>query len=84
MPAILVPLPTAAEDHQTMNARALSDNGAAMLVPDAETIERLGPAIVDLVRDADAREHLVAHIAGMGRPDAAAAIAAEVVRTARP
>jgi hypothetical protein len=31
-PAILVPLPTAAEDHQTHNARALTDRGAAVLV----------------------------------------------------
>lgn len=41
LPSILVPLPTAAEDHQTSNARALSDRGAAILVKDAEANEKL-------------------------------------------
>src|SRR5829696_6219571 len=36
IPAILVPLPTAAADHQTANARALADAGAAVLVPQRE------------------------------------------------
>jgi UDP-N-acetylglucosamine--N-acetylmuramyl-(pentapeptide) pyrophosphoryl-undecaprenol N-acetylglucosamine transferase len=45
-PAILVPLPTAAEDHQTHNARALTDRGAAVLVRDDETVEELGREIV--------------------------------------
>jgi UDP-N-acetylglucosamine--N-acetylmuramyl-(pentapeptide) pyrophosphoryl-undecaprenol N-acetylglucosamine transferase len=33
LPSILVPLPTAADDHQTVNARHLSDRGAALLLP---------------------------------------------------
>lgn len=82
-PAILVPLPTAAEDHQTKNARALSDNGAALLVADAEAVDRLGTTIAELLRDEHRRQQLVQNIAGMGRRDAAAAIAAEVIRIAR-
>ncbi|MCB9171197.1 MAG: undecaprenyldiphospho-muramoylpentapeptide beta-N-acetylglucosaminyltransferase [Flavobacteriales bacterium] len=82
-PAILVPLPTAAEDHQTKNARALSDNGAAVLVTDAEAVERLGAVLIDLVRDRERREGLVDRIASMGRQNAAAAIAAEVIRIAQ-
>jgi UDP-N-acetylglucosamine:LPS N-acetylglucosamine transferase len=44
-PAILVPLPTAAEDHQTHNARALTDRGAAVLLRDADTVEQLGSLV---------------------------------------
>jgi len=83
LPAILVPLPTAAEDHQTMNARALTDRGAAVLVKDTETTEKLGPGILRLLADADALAKLHTAIAGLGQQNAAEAIAAEVVRLAR-
>lgn len=82
-PAILVPLPTAAEDHQTHNARALTDRGAAILLKDDEAIEKLGATVVDLIRDASALERLRTAIAGMGTHNAAEAIAAEVIRLAR-
>ncbi|MBS1580577.1 MAG: undecaprenyldiphospho-muramoylpentapeptide beta-N-acetylglucosaminyltransferase [Bacteroidetes bacterium] len=83
LPAILVPLPTAAEDHQTKNARALTDRGAAVLVPDDRTVDELGPAIARLIADPDERMRLRAAVAGMGMSNAAEAIAAEVVRLAR-
>lgn len=82
-PAILVPLPTAAEDHQTHNARALTDRGAAILLKDDEAIARLGSTVIDLMRDKDALERLRLAIAGMGTHNAAEAIAAEVIRLAR-
>ncbi|MBL7963090.1 MAG: undecaprenyldiphospho-muramoylpentapeptide beta-N-acetylglucosaminyltransferase [Flavobacteriales bacterium] len=83
LPSILVPLPTAAEDHQTRNARALTDRGAAVLVPDATTTTDLGPAILHLLDDADQRERLRSAIGAMGAENAAAAIASEVIRLAR-
>ncbi len=82
-PAILVPLPTAAEDHQTHNARALTDRGAAVLLRDADTIEQLGPTVSSLINDGAAMERLRTAIAGMGTQNAAEAIAAEVIRLAR-
>lgn len=82
-PAILVPLPTAAEDHQTMNARALTDRGAALLVRDDRAEAELGDAIVHLTANAIERERLRSAIAGMGTHNAADAIAAEVIRLAR-
>jgi UDP-N-acetylglucosamine--N-acetylmuramyl-(pentapeptide) pyrophosphoryl-undecaprenol N-acetylglucosamine transferase len=48
-PAILVPFPFAADDHQTRNAQALARGGAARLVPDAEfTGERLFATVQEL------------------------------------
>jgi UDP-N-acetylglucosamine--N-acetylmuramyl-(pentapeptide) pyrophosphoryl-undecaprenol N-acetylglucosamine transferase len=82
-PAILVPLPTAAEDHQTHNARALTDRGAAVLLRDADTMEKLGALVTGMIRDEEALSRLRLAIAGMGTPQAAEAIAAEVIRAAR-
>jgi UDP-N-acetylglucosamine--N-acetylmuramyl-(pentapeptide) pyrophosphoryl-undecaprenol N-acetylglucosamine transferase len=82
-PCILVPLPTAAEDHQTKNARALSDRGAAVLIHDERTETELGDAILSLIGNASARERLQQAIAAMGTHNAADAIAAEVIRLAR-
>lgn len=81
--AILVPLPTAAEDHQTHNARALTDVGAAVLLRDAEAPTELGPKVVELMRDTQALDRLRLAIAGLATHEAAQAIAAEVIRLAR-
>ncbi|MFI9050135.1 UDP-N-acetylglucosamine--N-acetylmuramyl-(pentapeptide) pyrophosphoryl-undecaprenol N-acetylglucosamine transferase [Streptomyces sp. NPDC053427] len=52
MPAVLVPYPHAPGDHQTHNARVLSDAGAALLLPDAETsAERLDALVTALLAD---------------------------------
>jgi UDP-N-acetylglucosamine--N-acetylmuramyl-(pentapeptide) pyrophosphoryl-undecaprenol N-acetylglucosamine transferase len=83
LPAILVPLPTAAEDHQTRNARALTDRGAAVLVRDDRAVEELGPTLLDLLNDRTRMDQLRTMIAGMGLHHAADAIAAEVIRAAR-
>ena len=83
LPAILVPLPTAAEDHQTMNARALTDRGAAVLVKDDDAVNMLGKEIVRLIEDEDALMKLRSTIAGLGQQNAAEAIAVEVIRLAR-
>ena len=82
-PCILIPLPTAAEDHQTHNARALTDRGAAVLLRDADAVEKLGPLVVELISDTDALDRLRKAIADMGTHNAAEAIAAEVIRLAR-
>ena len=51
-PAILVPFPFAADDHQRHNAEALERAGAAIVVPEEGlTGERLGEAVVALARD---------------------------------
>ncbi|GAA4114759.1 undecaprenyldiphospho-muramoylpentapeptide beta-N-acetylglucosaminyltransferase [Streptomyces hundungensis] len=52
VPAVLVPYPHAPGDHQTHNARVLSDAGAGLLVPDAETTAfRLAGLVEPLLAD---------------------------------
>ncbi len=72
--AVLVPSPNVAEDHQTKNARALVDVDAAVLITDAEAVERLVPAVVDLLGHPDRLATMRINIAQMALPDAAAKI----------
>lgn len=82
LPSILVPLPTAAEDHQTSNARALADLGAAVLVKDADTVQQLGPEVLRLIAQPAERQRLQEAMGALGVGNAAEAIAAEVLRLA--
>ena len=76
--AILVPYPFAGE-HQRANAAYLADRGAAVHLPDAElTAERL-LAEARRLRDDAARERIATAARSLGRPNAAARIAAELL-----
>ena len=75
LPSVLVPLPTAAADHQTHNARVLAEAGASALLRQSElTPARLGDAVGALLRDRDRRDAMAARALARGRPDAAADI----------
>lgn len=77
LPSILVPLPGAPGDHQTLNARRLADAGAAVLVPDAELdVERLARELSVLVESPETRTRMSAAARTLGRPDAAEQVAA--------
>jgi UDP-N-acetylglucosamine--N-acetylmuramyl-(pentapeptide) pyrophosphoryl-undecaprenol N-acetylglucosamine transferase len=81
IPSILVPLPTAAADHQTHNARALDEYGAAVALPESEaSAERLWAELVTLVSDAPRREVMAARARARARPDAARTIAMDLLR----
>jgi UDP-N-acetylglucosamine--N-acetylmuramyl-(pentapeptide) pyrophosphoryl-undecaprenol N-acetylglucosamine transferase len=69
-PAILVPSPNVAEDHQTKNAMALVEKGAAILVTDHQAEEQLIDAIRALVTDMPRQEKLTSAIRLLGKPDA--------------
>ena len=72
IPSILVPLPTAAADHQTPNARVLSDVGGALLLPQAGlTADQLGRTIADLLGAPEKRAAMAAAARSRGHPDAA-------------
>ncbi|MEM9465855.1 MAG: undecaprenyldiphospho-muramoylpentapeptide beta-N-acetylglucosaminyltransferase [Actinomycetota bacterium] len=84
LPAVVVPLPWATGDHQTANARALVDAGAAVLVPDAELdADRLVAEVGRLLDDPDRRAEMAAAAGRFARPDAAAAVVELVLAHAR-
>lgn len=78
-PAVLVPLPTAAEDHQTKNAMALVENSAAILVKNNETIEKLGIEIVQLNKDKQQQQRLSENLGKFAITNAAERIVNEVI-----
>lgn len=69
-PAILVPSPNVAEDHQTHNAMALVKHEAAILVKDAEAKEQLLSRALDLLMNEDRMATLSTHIKSLGKPEA--------------
>jgi UDP-N-acetylglucosamine--N-acetylmuramyl-(pentapeptide) pyrophosphoryl-undecaprenol N-acetylglucosamine transferase len=73
--AILIPLPTATDDHQRKNAEALASAGAASLLPQAEmTGPALARRILELAADAAARARIARAARALARPDAARTI----------
>lgn len=81
-PCILVPSPNVAEDHQTKNALALSNKGAALLVRDKDAEMNLIPLAISTVADASKLADLTANIKKMALPDSANKIALEVLKLA--
>ncbi len=79
-PCILVPSPNVAEDHQTKNARALSDKGAAMLVPDSEARGHLVDDIVALAGDKERLAEMSANIKRLALPDSDEKIVDEILK----
>lgn len=57
-PAILVPFPQAAADHQTSNAQAMVAEGAALLIPQQYLGERLGASIIELLHQPDKLQYM--------------------------
>jgi UDP-N-acetylglucosamine--N-acetylmuramyl-(pentapeptide) pyrophosphoryl-undecaprenol N-acetylglucosamine transferase len=84
VPMILVPLPTAAANHQYHNAVALRDAGAAVMVEEKELGGgRLWREMMSLVEDAAKRAVLAAKAKERGQPDAADLIVRELARLVR-
>lgn len=69
-PTILLPLPSAAEDHQTKNAMALVEKNAAILVKDADAKEQLVKEVVALANDEELKIKLSNNIKAFGKPNA--------------
>lgn len=79
-PTIFVPYPYAAEDHQTVNAMSVVNEGGAFLVRDAEVKQRLLPAIIELVNDGDKMRHMKENIEKLGRYNVDELIATEILK----
>jgi UDP-N-acetylglucosamine--N-acetylmuramyl-(pentapeptide) pyrophosphoryl-undecaprenol N-acetylglucosamine transferase len=72
LPAVLVPYPYAADDHQRRNAEVLADAGAAVVILDRQLDgSRLATALRPLIDDADRRRTMAMKSRALGRPEAA-------------
>jgi UDP-N-acetylglucosamine--N-acetylmuramyl-(pentapeptide) pyrophosphoryl-undecaprenol N-acetylglucosamine transferase len=79
IPSILIPLPTAAADHQTANARSLAEAGAARWLRERDTTpERLSGELSAVLNDPAMLRALAAGAASRARPDASRVIAARI------
>jgi UDP-N-acetylglucosamine--N-acetylmuramyl-(pentapeptide) pyrophosphoryl-undecaprenol N-acetylglucosamine transferase len=84
-PAILVPLPTATDDHQRHNAMALQRVGAAEVIEQRDlTGERLAERIVALAGDREKRRLMSAAARRLAKPRAAEEIVDAVIRLLEP
>jgi UDP-N-acetylglucosamine--N-acetylmuramyl-(pentapeptide) pyrophosphoryl-undecaprenol N-acetylglucosamine transferase len=82
-PSLLVPLPTAADDHQRKNAEVLAKAGAARLLLQRDvTEESLAGALLEMLKDAELRRKMSAAAKGLAKPGALERIAAMVLRLA--
>jgi UDP-N-acetylglucosamine--N-acetylmuramyl-(pentapeptide) pyrophosphoryl-undecaprenol N-acetylglucosamine transferase len=82
-PSVLVPLPTAADDHQRRNAEVLAEAGAAeMLLQKDVTPVSLQRALVALLNDGPRRAVMAEHARSLAKPGALEKIAAMVLRLA--
>lgn len=77
--SILVPSPNVAEDHQTVNAKALVDRNASLMVLDSEAKDKLVPALYELVNNKEKVALLSENIKHFARKDAARDIAKHVL-----
>ncbi len=79
-PSILVPLPSAAADHQTNNARALAEAGAAILLPERDlTAYSFANQVDELIGDRTRLESIAARARARGNPNASRDIVSKIL-----
>ncbi|MBP6023614.1 undecaprenyldiphospho-muramoylpentapeptide beta-N-acetylglucosaminyltransferase [Ferruginibacter sp.] len=79
-PAVFVPFPFAAEDHQTVNAQNLVNKNAGIMIKDSDALDRLVPAIISLSRDVEKQNELKNNISKLGIINADEVIANEILK----
>jgi UDP-N-acetylglucosamine--N-acetylmuramyl-(pentapeptide) pyrophosphoryl-undecaprenol N-acetylglucosamine transferase len=83
-PAILIPLPTAADDHQTINAFAFQRAGAAIVLQQAEaSATRLGDVVDGILQDPGRHAAMAEAMGTLARPQATEEVVAELTTIAR-
>jgi UDP-N-acetylglucosamine--N-acetylmuramyl-(pentapeptide) pyrophosphoryl-undecaprenol N-acetylglucosamine transferase len=81
VPAILIPYPHAADDHQTHNARSVADHGAAIVMADKKlSSDTLYQTLMDLKSDPNRLNRMAQAMAQLAKPNAADQIAAYILQ----
>lgn len=78
--SILVPSANVAEDHQTINAEALVEREAALMIPDRQAQDRLVDSALELLENPEQRKVLSTNIGHLAKPEAAKDIANEIIK----
>lgn len=79
-PAIFIPLPSAAEDHQTKNAKTLVDGNAALMIKETDAIENLPKVLTSLIQTPELIKTIINNISSFSHPKAAENIANEALK----
>ncbi len=79
-PTVMVPSPNVAEEHQTINAKALVENNAARMVKDEDARTHLIEETISLIKDDDEKEKLATKMKSMAHKNATIDIANEVIK----
>lgn len=82
-PSVMVPLPTAAEDHQTKNIEAMVRKNAALMVRDTDASAQLVATALATLRDEQLLKSLASNAAAQALPNSAEKIAGEVITLAK-
>ena len=82
IPAILVPSPNVAENHQYYNAKSLSDNEAAILIEDKNLKKDLPKFVLETINSENKLSSLKKKALQMAKPDAAKVIAQNAIKFA--
>jgi UDP-N-acetylglucosamine--N-acetylmuramyl-(pentapeptide) pyrophosphoryl-undecaprenol N-acetylglucosamine transferase len=80
LPAVLVPLPTAADDHQTENARTLEEAGSAVILPEGSLSPESLWALVESIMDTEGRLSEMRENAGKIKIEDSALLIAEHIK----
>ncbi|MEX0779558.1 MAG: undecaprenyldiphospho-muramoylpentapeptide beta-N-acetylglucosaminyltransferase [Balneolales bacterium] len=81
-PSILIPSPTVAGDHQTKNAKSMSQNGASVLLKDKDAVELLYDAVKEVVTNEEKLKSMSEAALKLAKPDAANVIARQIIKIA--
>lgn len=79
-PVLFVPYPFAAEDHQTVNAKQLVEQDAALMIPDREAAEKLVRELIELSKDESRQMMMRNNIAKLAVTNADEVIAGEILK----
>jgi UDP-N-acetylglucosamine--N-acetylmuramyl-(pentapeptide) pyrophosphoryl-undecaprenol N-acetylglucosamine transferase len=78
-PIIVLPSPYVAEDHQTVNAKALENQKAAIMIKDQEANEKLVSTIISLLHNTELQLEMQQKLKSLAKPNAASQIAEYVI-----
>ena len=79
-PVILVPLPSAAEDHQTKNALVLVEKNAAKMVKDSEMKEKFWNTLSEICENENLRKEMSTNLEFFAKPKATEEIVEEILK----